>query len=62
VSVDLPQQAMEAVAALAGIQELIARCPTAEDRKGLIMAALCHGAIECEQCELLIQAWGLETA
>jgi hypothetical protein len=62
VNANLSGQALAAVSDLAGIQELIARCPTAEDRKGLIMAALCHGAIECEQCELLIQAWGLETA
>jgi hypothetical protein len=62
VSHELSAGALAAVADLAGLQGLIARCPTAEDRKGLIMAALCHGAIEDEQCELLIQAWGLETA
>jgi hypothetical protein len=62
VSKDLPKQAMAAVAGLASLQDIVSRCPTAEDRKGLIMAAMCHRAITQEQCELMIQAWGLETA
>lgn len=58
----LPEQAMSLAADLAGLQDLVSRCPTAADRKGLIIAAHCHGAISLEACQLLIEAYGLETA
>ena len=47
---------------LAAIQLLIARCPTPSQRKEFIIAALCFGAIEAAETELLIQANQLETA
>jgi hypothetical protein len=43
-------------------QSLVGRCPTAEDRKGFIVACAVHGAISREDAELLIQANQLETA
>ncbi len=47
---------------LAAAQALINRCPTAEMRKGFIVACAGHGAIEASDAELLIQANQLETA
>jgi hypothetical protein len=43
-------------------QQMLERCPNPEARKGFIMDAHCHGAIDAGECELLIQANLLETA
>jgi hypothetical protein len=43
-------------------QSLLQRCPSVEDRKGFIMAARSHGALDDQEAELLIQANQLETA
>lgn len=48
--------------AMAGFQAMLARCPTASDRKHLIMAAWERGALGDDDAELLIQANMLETA
>lgn len=48
--------------AVMGLQQTLRRCPTAEGRKKLIMAAWETGAIDDAQCQLLIEAEGLETA
>jgi len=47
---------------LDGFQILLRRCPTASDRKSLIMAAHGHGALSDDETGLLITALGLETA
>lgn len=41
---------------------LLRRCPTAADRKGLILAAHDYGALSRGETRLLIQAFQLETA
>lgn len=48
--------------ALAGFQQILRRCETAEARKQLIMAGWERGALSDEDTTLLIQAEGLETA
>ena len=48
--------------AMHGFQQMLNRCPTAEGRKALIMAAWERLAISDEDAELLIEAYGLETA
>lgn len=48
--------------AMAGFQAMLRRCDTAENRKGLILAAWERGALSDEDAELLIEAEGLETA
>lgn len=45
-----------------GLQDLLSHVPAAAHRKELIMAAHGAGAIDDEQCELLIQVYMLETA
>lgn len=47
---------------LAALQSLIERCPTAEGRKVLIVAAGCAEAITGDEAHLLITAHQLETA
>jgi len=48
--------------AMSGFQRMLNGCETAEARKSLIMAAWESRAISDEDTELLIQAYGLETA
>ena len=48
--------------AMAGFQELLNGTPTAEGRKALILAAYETEAIGGDDAQLLIQAYGLETA
>jgi hypothetical protein len=59
---DLIPPIMERVTAAAELQKLLRRCDTAAARKGLITAAFEAGAIDGDQCSLLIEAEGLETA
>jgi hypothetical protein len=47
---------------LAGFQMLIGRCPTASDRKRLVIAAWECGALRRRETHLLIDAYMLETA
>ena len=47
---------------VAAVQMLILRCETSVDRKHLIVAAGCAGAISPEEAHLLITANQLETA
>ena len=47
---------------MAGFQSLLNGCPTAECRKRLIVAAYENGAIDGPDAQLLIEAYGLETA
>ena len=49
-------------AEMTGLQLLLRRCPTAADRKALIIEAHCLGALAGCETELLIQAYMLETA
>lgn len=49
-------------AALAGFQALLRRCPTATDRKGLVLAAWEARALTRDETRLLIEAQMLETA
>jgi hypothetical protein len=63
MSQPFPFQAVASDASwLAGFQRLLTRCPTASQRKELILSARLCGALEVEQTELLIQAHQLETA
>lgn len=48
--------------AMAGFQALLAQCPNAECRKNLIVAAYENAAIDGPDAQLLIEAYGLETA
>lgn len=48
--------------AMAGFQEFLGNCPTAGSRKNLIVAAYENGAIDGSDAQLLIEAYGLETA
>jgi hypothetical protein len=48
--------------AMHGFQDMLNRCPTAEGRKALILSAWERLAIDDEDAELLLQAYGLETA
>jgi len=43
-------------------QSMLLSCPSAEDRKGFIVAAYSHGVLDSGEAELLIQANLLETA
>lgn len=54
-SVELPPH-------LEAVQLLVNRCPTLEDKKGLIVAAGTHEAITADEATLLISANQLETA
>lgn len=54
--------AQHAVAPLMGFQALLRCCPTAADRKRLVLAAWECRAIDCEQTRLLVTANQLETA
>jgi hypothetical protein len=47
---------------MAALLSLVERCPSAAERKGLIIAAHWHGAIDQGETALLIQALMLETA
>jgi len=47
---------------LRGFQRVLMRCPTASDRKELIMAAHAHGGLTDDEAGLLITAMMLETA
>jgi len=53
---------LAAAEVLEGFQILLRRCPTASDRKSLIMAAHGHGGLTEDETGLLITALGLETA
>ena len=59
---DLFPEVIARAEAMSGFQAMLRRCPTAEARKALILAAWERFAISDEDAELLIQAWGLETA
>jgi hypothetical protein len=48
--------------AAAAFQHFIARCANAEDRKGFIMSAHSYGALDDEECGLLLTANQLESA
>jgi hypothetical protein len=43
-------------------QAMLVRCPTPEDRKGFIMSAHSYGALDDEECGLLLTANQLESA
>lgn len=51
-----------AAGALAGFQALLRRCPTAADRKRLVLAAWESHALSGAETRLLVEAHMLETA
>ena len=53
---------MRNAGALAGFQALLRRCPTAADRKRLVLAAWESHALSREETRLLVEAGQLETA
>lgn len=53
---------LERAAQMAGFQSLINDCGTAARRKDMIMTARMGNLITSEECALLLQAYGLETA
>jgi hypothetical protein len=59
---ELIQPIMARAEALYGFQQILNKCPTAEGRKGLILAAWERFAVSDEDAQLLIEAYGLETA
>lgn len=56
------QDLIEPMSAAGELQAVLRRARNAEGRKRLIMAAWEAGAIDDVQCQLLIEAHGLETA
>jgi hypothetical protein len=59
---DLVREVVEHAAAMMGFQATLNACDTADERKILIMDARERGMITDSDAELLIQAYGLETA
>jgi hypothetical protein len=53
---------IERAAQMASFQSLINDCETAARRKQMIMTAWHGSLISSEECRLLIEAYGLETA
>lgn len=53
---------LERAAEFRGLQHLLAHCATAADRKAEIIEWCMEGHISPEDAELLITAYGLETA
>lgn len=51
-----------AAGALAGFQSLLRRCPSAADRKRLVLAAWECRALSSDETRLLVEAHQLETA
>ncbi|WCP14511.1 hypothetical protein sphantq_02957 [Sphingobium sp. AntQ-1] len=47
---------------MASFQALINECGTAARRKEMIMTAKIGGLIDCDECRMLIETYGLETA
>ena len=47
---------------MVGFQELLSRCPTAEDRKEFIMQAYICGVLSSDDCAMMLEVYGLETA
>lgn len=58
----VPSAAQHAVAPLLGLQSLLRRCPTACDRKRLVLAAWECGALDRHETGLLITSNQMETA
>jgi hypothetical protein len=54
--------ALQSAGALAGFQTLLRRCPTAADRKRLVLAAWESRALSRRETRLLIEAGQMETA
>lgn len=54
--------ALSAMKELEGFQRLLARCPTAADRKHLVMEMHSFGALTDDETGLLITSMMLETA
>lgn len=59
---DIAPHVLARAEAMNGFQMMLNRCPTAEGRKSLILTAWERHAIDDEDCQLLIEAYGLETA
>jgi len=53
---------IERAAKMASFQNLLNDCETAASRKQMIMTAWQGSLINSEECRLLIEAYGLETA
>lgn len=53
---------LERAAQMVSFQNLINDCDSAASRKQMIMTARMGDLITCEECRLLIEAYGLETA
>ena len=53
---------IEAAGTLAGVQDILNAIASAEQRKEAIMWFFAWHDIDADQCELLIQAYQLETA